>query len=165
MQKKTKFYKRTSTLTCWHTYFHTVRCDAGHSWRGRLCFSLSIWWGADRAGFSAGNRQADLFPGHLRALQSTVRLRILLSGGPLVAQIADLHDVANDLYGSGDCLLTGGDVVLHLLQVRRRSPALFILVPAILIDFCLLILPKCPELNYLYQKFSSKEYIFFYVYV
>lgn len=105
--------------------------DAGHSWRGRLCFTLSIWWGADGAGFGAGNRQADLLPGHLGALRSAVRLRVLLGGRPLVAQVADLHDVSDDLDRSGDRLLTRGDVVLNLLQVRRRSPALFILVPAI----------------------------------
>lgn len=132
-EEKKRWFCRGNPL--WHTYFHSVGGDASHSWRGRLCFTLSIWGGAYGAGFGAGNRQADLLPGHLGALWSAVRLQVFLSGGPLVAQVADLHDVSNDLHGSGDCFFTWRDVILHLLQVRRRSPALFILVPAIVIIY------------------------------
>lgn len=104
--------------------------DPSHSWRGGLRFTLPIWWGGNGAGLGAGNGQADLLPGHLGALRGTVRLQVFVGGGPLVAQVADLHDVSNNLHGSCDGLFTWRDVVLHLLQVRRRSPALFVLVPA-----------------------------------
>lgn len=131
MRTKKRWFKRGNPLR--RTYFHSMGGNASDSWRGRLCSNLSIWWGDDGAGFGAGNRQADLLPGHLGALRSGVRLQVFLGGGPLATQVADLHDVSNDLHGSGDSLFTWWDVIFHLLQVRSRSPALFILVPAIVI--------------------------------
>ena len=43
----------------------------------------------------------------------------------LLEEVADLHDVADDLHGAGQGLLPGGEVLLHLLQVRGGGPALF----------------------------------------
>lgn len=104
--------------------------DAGYSWGGRLHFALFLLWVANRAGLGTGDRKADLLPGRLWALWDALRLHVFLAQSLFVKQVADLHDVPNDLHRPCGRLFTGGEVILHFFQVGSRSPALFILVPA-----------------------------------
>lgn len=57
-----------------------------------------------------GHRQADLALGDValrRAAALSVRLDVLLADGLLLQQVADLHDVADDLHGARQSLFTG----------------------------------------------------------
>lgn len=106
-----------------------MRGDAGNSWRGRLRFALFLLRATDGAGLGTRDWQADLLPGHLGTLWDPLGLHVLLTQSLFVKQVANFHDVSNDLHWACDCFLTGREVILHFFQVRSRSPALFILVP------------------------------------
>lgn len=113
----------------WLTNFYPMWGNSGYSGWSRLCFAVSILWGINRAGVSAGDWQAYLPPGDLWTLWDTFSLHILLTKSFLVKEVADLHDVSYDLHWACHSLLTGREVILHLFEVRRWSPALLILVP------------------------------------
>ena len=121
----------------------------GLSGRGRLRLALSVqqrrrWHGgACGGGSNAGHIsnglcawqwQADLPPRQQGALLGEGRRRrhgVLVAQWLLVVQqVADLHDVADDLDGARRRLLPlRGEVLLHLFEVGGRGPAFLILVP------------------------------------
>lgn len=75
---------------------------------------------------AVGHGQADLALGDV-ALRCNatlpVSLDVLLANRLLLQQVADLHDVADDLHGACQGFLTGGEIFLHLFQVGSRGPA------------------------------------------
>lgn len=75
-----------------------------------------------------GHRQADLALGEVafrRGSALSVCLDVLLANRLLLQQVADLHDVSDDLHGARQRLLPWGEILFNLLQVGGRGPALF----------------------------------------
>ena len=99
-----------------HTNLNSVRSNTCYSRGSWLCFALCFLWCVASADVRAGDRQADLPSRHTGAfLWEGFSLHILLTQGFLVEQVADFHDVANDLHWTSHSLLTGGELIFHLL--------------------------------------------------
>lgn len=104
-----------------------LRGDPGHG-RGALG-QLRRGPLGDAQGTAVGgvaeDGEADLFLGDGGFRSLAFRRRLLLPRCLLVEQVADLHDVPNDLHRTRQVLLPGWQVILGFLQIGRWCPALF----------------------------------------
>ena len=110
-----------------------LRGNPGHGWGALGQLGDGPLGDAQRAaiGGVAEDGQADLLlgDGGLRALAFS-RGGLLVPGCLLVQQVADLHDVPNDLHWACQILLPCWQLVLGFLQVGCWRPALFAQVSA-----------------------------------